>query len=78
MKYFDEFNSMSFLIKDDLLKNKIKSGIESTVVLKNDFIANQSTMKSNYKLKGFVKTKPRQIFMIMEYLKRILIMSFYQ
>ena len=43
---FDETKYISFLIKDEeLLKNTIKSGIKSEIVLKKDLIANQCIMK---------------------------------
>ena len=37
---------MSFLIKDELLKNTMKSEIKSATVLKRDLQANQCTKKN--------------------------------
>ena len=47
-KSFDEAKYMSFMIEDDgfLTKRITKSGIKSIMVIKDNFIANQSTMKN--------------------------------
>ena len=79
-KYSDEFNSVSFLIKDDeLLKklNKILDKVNNSV--KKRFYSKPVQSKKYNKLKKILmKAKLIQIFMIMKYLKRVFTVSFYQ